>query len=196
VKKQIKLALLAAALATTSFAWAQNNKAALVKQFLELQRPGLEALSKSLVEQASLPIARAGSDYLMEKVPAEKREEATKAADAELRKYFDETYPIVRDKAIQLAPSTIGPLMEQNFTEDELTQLNAWISSPINKKFQNLNAQLQSALTQKLVNDTREKVEAKLHTLDQAVAKALGAPTGDKPAAAADAKKKDPKRAK
>ncbi|MDM0113540.1 DUF2059 domain-containing protein [Variovorax sp. J22R133] len=175
--KNFKLVLLAAALTASSLTWAQDGKAALVKQFLELQRPGVEALARALVQQASDPIAQAGSGYLQTQVPAEKREAAAKAADVELKKYFDDTYPMVRDKAVQLAPGTLGPILEQNFSEEELKQLVAWINSPLSKKYQELNPQMQTALTQKLVSETRATVEPKIRALDASVAKALGAPT-------------------
>lgn len=176
MKNKIKLALLTAALATSSLAMAQD-KSALIKQFIDLQRPGIEALARGLVEQSSAPIAQAGSQYLQTQVPAEKREAAAKAADAELKKYFDDTYPVVRDKAVQLAPATLTPLMEQTFSEDEMRQLLAWISSPLSKKYQDLNPKMQQALTEKLVTDTRATVEPKMRSLDTAVAQALGAPT-------------------
>lgn len=180
--KKIKLALLTAALVTSSFAALAQDKAALVKQFLELQRPGIESLSRGLVEQSSAPIAQAGSAYLQNQVPADKREAAAKAADTELKKYFDDAYPIVRDKAIQLAPTTLGPLMDQTFTEDELRQLLAWINSPLSKKYQDLNPKMQAALTEKLVAETRSTIEPKMKALDENVARALGAPTGGGPA--------------
>ncbi len=184
--KKLKLGLLAAAWTASSFTWAQD-KAALIKQFLDLQRPGVESLARALVQQASDPIAQAGSGYLQTQVPAEKREAAAKAADAELKKYFDDTYPMVRDKAVQLAPGTLGPILEQNFTEDELKQLVAWINSPLSKKYQELNPQMQTALTQKLVGETRAAVETKIRALDANVAKALGAPTNPQGAGAAAA---------
>ncbi|RZL45441.1 MAG: DUF2059 domain-containing protein [Variovorax sp.] len=174
---KFKLALVTAALATGSMAMAQD-KAALVKQFIDLQRPGIESLARGLVEQSSAPIAQAGSAYLQTQVAPEKREAAAKAADAELKKYFDESYPIVRDKAVQLAPGALGPLLEQSFTDDELRQLVAWISSPLSKKYQDLNPKMQTALTEKLVAETRGSIEPKMKALDENVAKALGAPTG------------------
>ncbi|WP_225781636.1 DUF2059 domain-containing protein [Xenophilus sp. Marseille-Q4582] len=175
--KALKLSLLAATLATSSLALAQD-KAALIKQFLELQRPGVEALARGLVEESSLPVARAGAGYLQTQVPEAKREAAGKAADAELKKYFDEAYPIVRDRAVQVAPAALTPVLEQNFSEEELRQLVAWINSPVSKKYQEINPQLQAALAEKVVADTRTSIEPKLDQLDKAVAKALGAPTG------------------
>ena len=186
--KKFKFALLAIALAGSSMAMAQD-KAAMVKQFLDLQRPGIEALARGLVEQSSAPIAQAGSQYLQTQVPAEKREAAAKAADAELKKYFDEAYPLVRDKAVALAPDALGPILRDNFSEDELRQLLAWINSPLSKKYQELNPKMQTALTEKLVAETRSSIEPKMRTLDANVAKALGAPTEGAAAAAKPAPK-------
>ncbi|MEO5736977.1 MAG: hypothetical protein ABIQ82_05895 [Variovorax sp.] len=177
MKKTLKLALVAATLATSSIGWAQDGKAALVKQLIDLQRPGIEVLARSLVEDSSAPIAQAGSGYLQSQVPAEKREAAAKAADAELKKYFDEAYPILRDRAMALAPTTLGPVMTENFSEDELRQLIAWLSSPLRKKYDELNPKMGEALTKQLVAETKPAIEPKLRALDASVAKALGAPT-------------------
>lgn len=189
--KKLKLALLTVALAGSSMAMAQD-KAAMVKQFIDLQRPGIEALARGLVEQSSAPIAQAGSQYLQTQVPAEKREAAAKAADAELKKYFDEAYPIVRDRAVALAPDALGPILRDNFSDEELRQLLAWISSPLSKKYQELNPKMQTALTEKLVAETRASVEPKMRALDANVAKALGAPTGNGAAAPAKPAPKAP----
>ncbi len=172
-----------------------QDKATLIKQFIEIQRPGIESLARGLIEQSSAPIAQAGSQYLQTQVPEAKRESAAKAADAELKKYFDESYPLVRDKAIQIAPGALTPILEQNFSEDELKQLLAWINSPLSKKYQELNPKMQTALTEKLVTETRATIEPKMRALDTNVAKALGAPTdgaaapAKAPAAKAPAKK-------
>ncbi|KQX85336.1 hypothetical protein ASD34_17845 [Variovorax sp. Root473] len=172
-----------------------QDKATLIKQFIEIQRPGIESLARGLIEQSSAPIAQAGSQYLQTQVPEAKRESAAKAADAELKKYFDDAYPLVRDKAVQIAPGALTPILEQNFTEDELKQLLAWINSPLSKKYQELNPKMQTALTEKLVTETRATIEPKMRALDTNVAKALGAPTdgaaapAKAPAAKAPAKK-------
>lgn len=187
MKKTLKLALLAAAVAASPMGWAQD-KAALVKQLIELQRPGIEVLARSLVEDSSAPIAQAGSGYLQSQVPADKREAAAKAADAELKKYFDEAYPILRDKAMALAPTTLGPVMTESFSEDELRQLIAWLGSPLRKKYDEANPRMGEALTKQLVAETKPTIEPKLRALDAAVAKALGAPADGAAAARAPAK--------
>lgn len=186
--KKIKLAVLTVALAASSIAMAQD-KAALVKQLLEVQRPAIDGMARILVNDSVAPILQAGGEYLQTQVPPEKREALGKAAEAEVQKYVQDAFPIVRDKAVQLAPSTVGPLLEQNFNEDELRQLIAWLSSPLNKKFAELNPQLGSALTQKLVTDVRPTIDPKLQALNVSVAKALGAPTDGQPPAAQPAAK-------
>ena len=74
--------------------------------------------------------------FLQQQVPADRREAIGKQIEADVRRYVDETVPLVRERAIKLAPSTIGAQLEQKFTEDELRQLLAWFESPVNKKFQ------------------------------------------------------------
>ena len=78
--KKIKLALLTVALAGSSMAAMAQDKATLIKQFIDIQRPGIESLARGLVEQSSAPIAQAGSQYLQTQVPEAKREAAAKAA--------------------------------------------------------------------------------------------------------------------
>ena len=99
---------------------------------------------------------------------------------------------MVRDKAIQVAPGALGPLLDKGFTEDELRQLMAWLNSPVAKKYQELNPQMQEALTAKVVDETRAGVEPKLRALDASVAKALGAPTSPAGGVASAAAAKPP----
>ena len=61
----------------------------------------------------------------------------------------------MRDRALKLAPSTIGAVLEEKFSEDELKQLVAWLESPVNKKYQQLGAEMQNAFAQKLRRRSR-----------------------------------------
>jgi hypothetical protein len=184
--KKIKLALLTAALAGSSLAMAQD-KAAFVQQFVDMQRPSLESMARGLVEQPVAGIAVSGRQYLQTQVPLYKREAAGKAADAEHKKYFDDAYPIVRDKALQLGAAEIGPMMDQNFSEEELKQMFAWFNSPVNKKLAEVNQRLMPGLLEKLAAETRPAIEPKLIALERNVATALGAPVNP-PGAAAPAR--------
>ena len=73
-----KLAFLTVALAASSIAMAQD-KAALVKQLLDVQRPAVEGMARLLVNDSVAPILQAGGEYLQTQVPADKREALGKA---------------------------------------------------------------------------------------------------------------------
>ena len=89
---------------------------------------------------------------------------------ADLRKYAEEVGPVARDKAGKLAPTVLGPILEEKFTEDELKQLIAIIESPVNRKYQALGVEMQKALSEKLVAEMRPMMETKLRGLQQSIA--------------------------
>ena len=106
----IALAVLAAC--SVGAAQAQTKKE-LVQKLLLLQRPSIEIMARQLAEQPAQQIADSARRVLQARVPADKREATAKAADAELKKYLDEAVPLVREKALQQADATLGPLLEE-----------------------------------------------------------------------------------
>ncbi|MGY0197704.1 hypothetical protein ACWA7J_21785 [Leptothrix sp. BB-4] len=160
-------------------------KKALVQKLLTLQQPGIEALARSLVEQPVGQMVQQVSMLIQTRVPPDKREALQKDLQGDLKKYMDAALPLVRDKAVAAAPSTIGTQLEQKFSEDELRQLAAWLESPVARKYQLVLPDFQKALTDKLVADTRPLIEPKLHELDTVVGKRLAAVIPPSPAASA-----------
>jgi hypothetical protein len=160
-------------------------KKELVQKLMILQQPGLENLARNLVEQPAMAMMQAAGRAL-QGVPADKREATGKTIEAEVRKYVDAAVPLVRDRAIKLAPSTIGVAMEEKFTEDELKQLVAWLESPVNKKYAQLGPEIQNGFTQKLVAEARPTIEPQLQALEAKVRASLGVPPSS--AASAPAK--------
>ena len=176
--KTSRLNLLVAFLLATgaiSNAHAQTKKE-LVQKLLQVQRPSIEAVARTLAEEPAVQVIESTKRVLQTRVPPEKREAAGKAADAEIKKYLDEAVPLVRDKAVALAPSTIGQMLEERFTEDELKQLIAWLESPLTKKYQQMGPEFQNALTQKIVTEVRALIDPKVKTMNTNVAKVLGLP--------------------
>jgi len=98
-----------------------------------------------------------------------------KSIEAEVKKYVDEAYPLVRERAIRLAPLTIGAALEEKFTEDELKQLLTWLESPVNKKFQQLGP-ARNAFVQKVLADSVAAVDPKVGALDARIRAILGVP--------------------
>ncbi len=182
------LALASPLVAAAQAPAASVPKKELVAKVLQLQQPGIEGLARTLVEQPVHQMMQQVGLMVQQRVPADKREAMGQAIQGDVKKYLEEAFPIVRDSAVKLAPSTIGALLEEKFSEDELKQLVAILESPVQKKFQQLGGDMQRSLTEKLVAESRAAVQPKLAALEKAVAGRIGPPA--KPAGAGSAAKK------
>jgi hypothetical protein len=180
-KKSLIAAALVLAGATTAQAQSTPAKKDLVARILKLQQPGIETMARGLVEQPAAELLGNAANVLPNRVAKEKQDAVAKEIQTDVQKYLDEAVPLVQARAVKLAPTTIGALLEEKFTEDELKQVVAIIESPVYGKFQRMGDDMQKVLIDKLVGDTRGTVEPKLRTLEQTVAKRLGVTT---PAAA------------
>ncbi len=178
-----------AAAAVASPASAAKKEAA--ARVLALMKPAIETLGIQLAQQPALQIQqRAGP--AMQGVAAERREIVGREIEADLRKYVEETGPLVRDRAVKLGPSTIGPMLEERFTEDELREIIVMLESPLNRRFQQSFPEMQRALAEKLVAEMRGEIETRARALEQSVGKRLGvtAPAATPAPAPAPAPKK------
>jgi uncharacterized protein len=167
-------------------------KKELVAKILKLQQPGIEAMGRGMAEQPAGQLLQQAASALP-RLPAEKREAIARDIEADLRKYADETVPLVSARAVKLAPSTLGVLLDERFTEDELKQVVALLESPVNRKFQGMSGDMQRALSEKLVAEMRGEIEPKVRALEQSVIRRLGLPApgaASAPKAAAPAPKK------
>ena len=180
--------------AQTASAPASAAKKELVAKLMVLQQPGIEKLAAGMVQQPAAQMMQEANRVLQQQVAPDKREAVGKGIEADVRKFVDEATPIVRERAVKLAPSTIGALMEERFSEDELKQLIAWLESSVSKKYAQLGPELQSNFTQRLVAESRPLIDPRLQALEAKVRAALGTPAaaaaGSAPAkASAPAKK-------
>jgi hypothetical protein len=155
-------------------------KKALVAKILALQQPGIEAMARQLAEQPALQMLQSAGPAL-QRLPADRREAVARDLQADARKYAEEATPLVREQAVKLAPSTIGTLLEERLTEAELKQVLALLESPANRKFQAMAGDMQRALGEKLVAETRATVEPKVRALEQTMAKRLEMPAASAP---------------
>jgi uncharacterized protein len=161
-------------------------KKELVARILKVQQPGIEATARGLVEQPAMELMDNAANALPARVAKEKQEAVAKEIQADVQKYVQEAFPVVRDHAVKLAPSTIGALLEEKFTEEELKQVVAIMESPVYVRFQRMGNDMQKVLIDKVVAETRGTIEPKVRTLEQTVAKRLGVTSAPgAPAAAA-----------
>ena len=192
--KAILKTLAAAALAVAchaGFAQAVSTpssaaKKELIAKLVAIQKPGAELLGQQTLQ---LPVQRLmqGALQALQQMPTEKREPAAKAIEAEVKKFIDDNTPMMKERAVKLSPSTIGPILEEKFSEDELRQLLAWLESPVSKKFNQISNELGKALQEKLLADAGPTLETRFNALQQSTAKHLGlnpqaAPAASKPA--------------
>src|SRR6185369_2352276 len=174
LKKSIFALTLLVAAATAAQAQSTPAKKDLVARVLKVQQPDIEAMARGLVEQPAMEILGNAGNALPARVAKDKQEAIGKEIQADVQKYVDDAVPYVRDRALKLAPTTIGPLLEERFTEDELKQIVSIMESPVYVKFQRMGDDMQKALVDKVVGDTRGTIEPKVRTLEQTVAKRLG----------------------
>lgn len=174
----MKTIVLAAALAFTGQASAQTAanpaKKDLVAQILKEQQPQVENLARQLVSQPAAQLLQRASQFVQQRVPAEQREAKFRELQGDAKKYVDETYPLVRERALKLAPTTIGPILEEKMTEEELRQVLGVLKSAAWTKYQTLGGDMQKALGEPLVADVKDQVEPRVRALDQIMAGRLG----------------------
>jgi hypothetical protein len=174
----MKHTILAAALlsiAALVHAEANPAKKELVNKVLQLQQAAVDGVARVVAEQPALQLMQQAAQVLQMRVPMEKREALGKEIQADVKKYVDEAAPLVRERAAKIAPATVGALLEEKFSEDELRQLIAIMESPVQKKYAQMGGEIQKALGEKLVADTRSQIEPKVKALQQAITKRLDA---------------------
>lgn len=152
---------------------ASAAKKELVARVLQLLQPAVEGVGRQLAEQPAMQLQQ-GAAAALRRLPAERREALARDLEADLRKYAEDVVPMARERAVRLAPTTLGPLLEERFSEDELRQVIGLLESPVNRKFQQTFPEMQRALAEKLVAETRAEIEPKVRALDQTMSRRLG----------------------
>ena len=176
ISRLTRIALISTLAGAASLSLAQDSKKALVQKALELQQAGIEGVGVGLANQTANQVMQVAGQA-MGRVPADKREAVGADLQGEVRKFFDDISPMLRASALRLAPSTIGTMMEEQFSEDELKVLINWFESPVSRKYQQLAAEMQQSLGQKLVTETRPQIEPKLKALEAVMGAKLAAAT-------------------
>ena len=160
-------------------------KKELVTKILVLQQAAIEGIATLLAQQPAVQMMQSANQALQTRVPVDKRESIAKEIQADVKKYVDDAVPLLRERAVKIAPSTIGVLLEEKFTEDELKQLVAIMESPVNRKYGQLNNELQKVLGEKLVAETRGVIEPKIRGLEESMYKRFGTDADAAPEAGA-----------
>ena len=167
-------------------------KKELIAKILKIQQSGIEAMSADMAQEPALQMLERAAAVLQARVAPEKREATIKGVQADAKKYMEKTVPMVRSRALALAPDTVGAVLNLRLTEDELRKVIAILESPEYIKFQQLSGEMQQTLQAKLVADTRTGVETNLKALEADLTARLNAaasPPAENMAPAPDASK-------
>ena len=167
---------------------ASPAKKELVQKLLLLQQPGIESVARGVVERPASQLMQAAVQALQTQVPPDKREAAGRSIETDVKKFVEESVPLLRERAVKLAPTVLGPLLEDKLSEDDLKQLIAWFESPVNKKYQQIAPELQNNFSQKLIAEAGPLLDAKLQALQQKVRGTLLAVTSNGDAGKANSK--------
>jgi hypothetical protein len=179
------LAAAMAAGATPGTAWSQAATTApapatsaakkeQIAKLLSLQAPGIEQLATQIAQQPAIQLMQqAGA--VVQRLPEDKREALGRDIDADIKKYVDSAVPVVRSRATELAPLTVGVLLEERFSEQELREIVATLESPTWRKFQGAANDMQRAIVERLVTDTRPLVDPKVQALQKSIGDRLRA---------------------
>jgi uncharacterized protein len=129
----------------------------------------VEALGQSMLQEPVAEAVNQARAMLQGRATPEKRDAAMKDITTDAKKFLDDSTPVVTGSAQKLIPSTVVPLLAQNFSEDELRQILAMLESPVKKKFEALAPELQKSLGEKIAADTRPEIDPKLKDLQQRI---------------------------
>jgi len=179
---------------------ASAAKKELVQRMVALQQPALDNMARNLAERPVRQMMTAADNAMQSRVPPEKRKAMGEQIEGEMRKFLDEAVPVVRDRSAKIGQTSLGPVFEEKFSEDELRQLLVTLESPAYKKFQQNLPDLTNVFVQQLVADVEPTINPKLNALEQRVAAIINAgapapapgdskaPKAAKPAASAASK--------
>lgn len=144
-----------------------DAKAKLIEHLLTVWHP--ENVVVMMVQRPAADAFQQARIALQGRVSAEKRDATLKDISTDVQKYVDEATPIARESAKKEMASTVIPMLQQQFTEDELKQLIALLESPIKAKFEGLIPQMERALGEKVAASSRPLIDSKMQAMTQAV---------------------------
>ncbi|HET9646536.1 MAG TPA: hypothetical protein VFP68_24955 [Burkholderiaceae bacterium] len=164
----------AQASAASAAAPSSPAKKELVQRVVRLQQPGIDGLARQLVEQPAAQMAQQAQMALQQRIAPDKREAVGRELQADIKKYVDETTPVVRERVSKVVPPVLTTMFEEKFNEDELKTLAAWLESPVSHKFQQALSDVQRAVLEKVGPEVNPLIEPKARALQQSMISRLG----------------------
>ncbi len=122
-----------------------------------VQRPAVDAMQKSMIAMQTAH------------VPKERMDKTMKEIGVEVQKYVDTATPIVTASARKYTNQTVGPILAQNLSTDELRQLAVYFESSAHEKFDKLVPQLETTIGQKVQADVSAEIDKDIQAMTESV---------------------------
>lgn len=166
-------------------AQSEQQLAARLVQLLSLDNASVALIQRPLAQM----LQNAATAMETSGVPAAQREGLLPELRADVKAVADKLVPLVKASAEKAAPDSVGKPLAEKFSAAELSQLIAYLESPLNKKFLAMLPELQAALNARVLADTRDAVTPQLTELQKTLTVRI---TAARDAAAAQAKANKP----
>lgn len=166
-----------------------GTKKDLVARIVAAQQQSIDEVGRGIAATTAQQVFQAAVEVIG-RLPEARQQTVGKAVEEDVQKFHGEIEPLLKSSAGKVAPSAIGDLLEQKMTDDELKQLATWLESPVSRKYRQLSGEIESALGQQIVADSRPSVEPKLKALEATIRSRLEAAGASTPGAAKPPAKK------
>lgn len=148
------------------------------------QGPELDRLVSQLSGSTTQELIANWGPKLEANVSKSKQQKASDDLNAELKKYTEDTSELIGKQVGKVSAEVLVPAYAERFSLDELKQIAAFFDSPAIKKYQSVAPELGNVFIQKLMEESRADVVARVKQFDDAALKIVGttpiAPTAGK----------------
>ena len=148
------------------------------------QGPELDRLVSQLSGSTTQELIANWGPKLEANVSKSKQQKASDDLNAELKKYTEDTSELIGKQVGKVSADVLIPAYAERFSLDELKQIAAFFDSPAIKKYQSVAPELGNVFIQKLMEESRADVVARVKRFDDAALKIVGtapaAPTAGK----------------
>lgn len=185
-------ALAGLACSTAVHAQATDSKNEWAAKVVALQQgPELNRLVNQLAGGSAEELIAKWAPQMEANVPKASQAKTSETLNAELQKYGADASALISRQVAKVSADVLVPAYAERFTVDELKQIAAFFESPAIKKYQAASPELGSVFVQKLIDASRNDVQARAREFDAVAEKLIGAKPGTAtpPKAAKPAKK-------
>jgi hypothetical protein len=152
---------------TMAVATVPSSKQVLIDKLLTLWHP--ETVALVMVQRPAADAVQQSRIALQGRVSAAKQEATMKAITAEAQRYVDDATPLAQAAANRGVSAAAGPVLAQNFSEDELRQLIAMWQSPLKARFEQLVPQMERAVGERVAEAAGATIQGKLDAMKSAI---------------------------